>query len=166
MDHLYAPWRTAYITGESTEKVEGCVFCHISQHPEEDKNQHVLYRDEQCFAVMNRFPYSPGHFMIIPHSHVGELEALNSAIWMHMSSKAQQGVQLLKEYGAQGINLGMNIEKCGGAGIPEHLHLHLVPRFTPDTNFITTIGNTRIYSTDFEEVYQKMKHLAKKYFTD
>ncbi|MEA3372372.1 MAG: HIT domain-containing protein [Campylobacterota bacterium] len=155
-DILYAPWRTEYITG--AEKIEGCVFCHITAHAEDDEKLHVLYRDEKCFIVMNKYPYTPGHFMIIPHQHTDKLEVLESDVWLHMSDLAQKGVRLLKEgFGAQGVNIGMNLGKAGGAGIAEHIHLHLVPRWERDTNFITAIGETRVYSTDFETIFQRIK---------
>ena len=161
---LYAPWRTDYITGE--QKIEGCVFCHISTHPQDDASLHVLYRDEHCFVVMNRYPYTPGHFMIIPHRHTDALESLQSDTWIRMSALAQKGVAMLKEgFGAQGVNLGMNLGKSGGAGIAEHIHLHLVPRWERDTNFITAIGETRVYSTDFERIYRKLLDLAPRYLT-
>ena len=92
---LYAPWRTEYVSG--SKEVEGCVFCHASGTPEEDEALHVLHRDEHCFVVMNKYPYTPGHFMIIPHRHTDSLEALESATWLHMSMLAQKGVRLLKE---------------------------------------------------------------------
>ncbi|MDF1880280.1 HIT domain-containing protein [Sulfurimonas sp. MAG313] len=156
---LYAPWRDEYVTNK---KIQGCVFCHISTHTEEDL--HVLYRDEYCFIVMNKYPYTPGHFMIIPHVHTDALEELDPAIWLHMTALAQKGVKLLKEgFGAQGVNIGMNLGKAGGAGISEHIHLHLVPRWERDTNFITSITQTRVYSTDFEKVYQKILGLIPKY---
>lgn len=159
---LYAPWRTDYVTGE---KIDGCVFCHISTHAEEDESLHVLYRDEHCFIVMNRYPYTPGHFMIIPHHHTDSLEMLNPAVWLHMSALAQKGVRLLKEaFGAHGVNIGMNLGKAGGAGIAEHIHLHLVPRWERDTNFITSIAETRVYSTDFEAIYRRISTAAKDYF--
>lgn len=159
---LYAPWRNDYVAGE---KIEGCVFCHISSHPQEDATLHVLYRDERCFVVMNRYPYTPGHFMIIPHAHTDALEALDPVVWLHMSALAQKGVRMLKEgFGAHGVNLGMNLGKAGGAGIAEHIHLHLVPRWERDTNFITAIAHTRVYSTDFERIYQRLKEETKKYF--
>ena len=159
---LYAPWRTDYVSGE---KVEGCVFCHISTHAHEDENLHVLYRDEHCFIVMNRYPYTPGHFMIIPHHHTDSLEALDPAVWVHMSALAQRGVRLLKEsFCAHGVNIGMNLGRAGGAGIAEHIHLHLVPRWERDTNFITSIGETRVYSTDFEKIFLRLKGVAKNYF--
>ena len=157
---LYAPWRSEYITN----KVEGCVFCHISTHAKDDVALHVLYRDEHCFMVMNRYPYTPGHFMIIPHLHTDKLEELPQETWLHMSVLAQKGVRLLKEgFGASGVNLGMNLGSAGGAGIAEHIHLHLVPRWERDTNFITSIGQTRVYSTDFEKIYNRIKELVAEY---
>jgi len=164
MQHLYAPWRTAYITDSDEEKVEGCVFCHISRHPELDEKHHVLYRDDRCFVVMNRYPYTPGHFMIIPHTHTDALETLEADVWLGISALAQKGVKMLKEgFGAEGVNLGMNLGAAAGAGIAEHIHLHLVPRFSRDTNFITTIGETRVYSTDFQKVYEKLRALVPDY---
>ncbi|WP_345971038.1 MULTISPECIES: HIT domain-containing protein [Sulfurimonas] len=159
---LYAPWRTDYISGQP---IEGCVFCHISEHTEADEELHVLYRDEHCFAVMNRYPYTPGHFMIIPHLHTEALETLDPEAWLRISALAQQGVRMLKEgFGAQGVNIGMNLGKAGGAGIAEHIHLHLVPRWERDTNFMTAVSGTRVYSTDFEKIYRRLKELAPRYF--
>jgi len=163
-DILYAPWRNDYVSGE---RIEGCVFCHISTHQDDDNKLHVLYRDEHCFVVMNKYPYTPGHFMIIPHFHTDRLEALDPKAWLHISGLAQKGVALLKEVvGAQGVNIGMNLGKAGGAGIAEHIHMHLVPRWERDTNFITAIGETRVYSTDFEKIYLKIKNAVPKYFTN
>lgn len=160
-DILYAPWRDEYVTNK---KIEGCVFCHISSNEQNDSDLHVLYRDEHCFIVMNRYPYTPGHFMIIPHQHTDKLEELNAETWLHMSALVQKGVKLLKEgINAQGVNIGMNLGRAGGAGIAEHIHMHLVPRWERDTNFITSIASTRVYSTDFEKIYQKIKTLIPKY---
>jgi len=158
---LYAPWRDEYITNE---KIEGCVFCHIASHASEDEKLHVLYRDEHCFIVMNKYPYTPGHFMIIPNFHTDKLEDLDSVVWLHMSALAQQCVRLLKDgFGAKGVNIGMNLGAPAGAGIAEHIHMHLVPRWQRDTNFITSIAQTRVYSTDFEKIYEKIKALIPKY---
>ena len=165
MDHLYAPWRTAYITDAEKGKIEGCVFCHISKQSEMDEAHQVLYRDDRCFAVMNRYPYTPGHFMIIPHRHTDALETLEPDVWLHIAALAQRGVALLKEgFGAQGVNLGMNLGAAAGAGIAEHIHLHLVPRFQRDTNFITAIGQTRVYGTEFERIYRQIKSMVPDYF--
>ncbi len=161
MERLYAPWRTEYVAGE---KINGCVFCHISQQREKREKYHILHHDDICFVVMNKYPYTPGHFMIIPHAHTDKLESLPEDHWLHISLLAQKGVRLLKEgFGAQGVNLGMNLGECGGAGIAEHIHLHLVPRFPRDTNFITSIGDIRVYSTDFEKVYERILKLSETY---
>ncbi|MBA1437413.1 MAG: HIT domain-containing protein [Epsilonproteobacteria bacterium] len=158
---LYAPWRDEYVTNK---KIEGCVFCHISKHSDEDEALHVVYRDEHCFVVMNKYPYTPGHFMVIPHTHTDKLEDLPQENWLHITALAQKGVRLLKEgLGAHGVNLGMNLGEAGGAGIAEHIHLHLVPRWQRDTNFITAIGHNRVYATDFEKIYKKIKELSQKY---
>lgn len=159
---LYAPWRSEY-TGKKREGA--CVFCYISEHADEDEALEVLYRDEYCFIAMNKYPYTPGHFMIIPHMHTDRLEMLDEEIWLHMSKLAQAGVKMLKEeLQAQGVNIGMNLGKSAGAGIAEHIHLHLVPRWERDTNFITTIAATRVYSRDFQQVYQQLKSAAPRYF--
>jgi diadenosine tetraphosphate (Ap4A) HIT family hydrolase len=104
---LYAPWRDEYVTNQ---KIDGCIFCHISSHAKDDADLHVLYRDEHCFMVMNKYPYTPGHFMIIPHAHTDKLEELDSEAWLHMSNLAQKSVKLLKEgLNSHGVNIGMNL---------------------------------------------------------
>jgi len=160
---LYAPWRSEYVNED--KKIKGCVFCHISQNPDLDSKNHVLFRNKKAFIVMNKYPYTPGHFMIIPHIHIDNLENLDSDIWLEISRLAQNGVMLLKDrFNAQGVNLGMNLGVAAGAGIAEHIHLHLVPRWQRDTNFITSIANTRVYSADFEKIYKKLKNYASDYF--
>ncbi|MEA3290493.1 MAG: HIT domain-containing protein [Campylobacterota bacterium] len=163
MDRLYAPWRTEYITSNG-KKIEGCVFCHIVEN-NNDEELGVLYRADDFFIVMNKYPYSPGHFMIIPNKHTANLEDLDPDTFAKMSNMAQKGVKLLKEVlNAQGVNIGMNLGVAGGAGIAPHIHMHLVPRWTGDTNFITTLGDTRVYSADFDKVYKKIKNVAADYF--
>ena len=160
-DILYAPWRDEYVTNQ---KIEGCVFCHISSRKKEDEELQVLHRDEHCFIVMNRYPYTPGHFMIIPHLHTDKLEELPGETWLHMSDLAQKSVRLLKEgFCAHGVNIGMNLGEVAGAGIAEHIHLHIVPRWERDTNFITSVANNRVYSTDFIKIYKAIKELVPSY---
>jgi diadenosine tetraphosphate (Ap4A) HIT family hydrolase len=155
MQHLYAPWRSEYVTGH---KIDGCVFCHIFSHPQDDEELGVLYRDEDLFIVMNKYPYSPGHFMIIPAFHTDKLEELDTKVWLKMNTFAQKGVKLLKDVlNASGVNIGMNLGQIAAAGIAQHIHLHLVPRWQSDTNFITTIGGARVYSADFQKLYHKLK---------
>jgi diadenosine tetraphosphate (Ap4A) HIT family hydrolase len=154
MEHLYAPWREEYFIN----KVEGCVFCHISKHPELDEESRVIYRDDKCFVVMNRYPYTPGHFMVIPHHHEEHLENIDEALFLHISKVVKKGVKVLKEsLGAKGVNIGMNLGEEAGAGIAQHMHYHLVPRWYKDTNFITTIGGARVFGSDEERFYLKLK---------
>ena len=162
MEHLYAPWRDSYISSKKSD----CVFCDISKNPKNDTKNHVLYRDDLCFIVMNKYPYNAGHFMVIPHQHIDNIENLDNSTWINMSTLVKQGVQLLKDgFGVQGVNLGMNLGDIAGAGIAPHIHYHIVPRYKGDTNFISTIANSRVYSTDFEAIYSKIFTLSKKYFT-
>jgi len=156
MQQLYAPWRTEYVRGNT--KSDKCVFCDISVNSQNDEQNRVLYRDGLCFVVMNIYPYSPGHFMIIPHTHAEFVDELDTKIWLRMNELAQAGVAALRKgMNAQGVNMGINIGQAAGAGIAEHLHLHVLPRWTKDQNFITTIGGTRVYSVDFDEIYEKVK---------
>lgn len=164
MESLYAPWRTQYVSRQD-KKIEGCVFCHIVNNPSDDEKLGVIYKQKDFFVVMNKYPYSAGHFMIIPNIHTNDLVELNSNTWMKMNLFAQQGVKMLKDIlNAQGVNIGMNIGKVSGAGIAEHIHLHLVPRWEGDTNFITTLNDTRVYSSDFDKIYRRFKEVAPNYF--
>ena len=164
MEKLYAPWRTEYVT-KNDKKVKGCVFCHIVNHLEDDEELGVLYRDKEFFIVMNKYPYSPGHFMIIPNLHTANLEDVDQEVFAKISIYAQKGVMLLKDVlKAEGVNIGMNLGSAGGAGIAEHIHMHLVPRWTGDTNFITSIAKTRVYSSDFEKIYKRLKEQSENYF--
>jgi len=164
MQRLYSPWRSDYVSSQK-EKIEGCVFCHIVKTLDDDENLGVLYRHKDFFVVMNKYPYAPAHFMIIPNLHTDKLEDLDPHIWANMNLIAQKGVKLLKDtVNAQGVNIGMNLGEIGGAGIAQHIHLHLVPRWMGDTNFITTIGETRVYSTEFKKIYKRLKQEAPKYF--
>jgi diadenosine tetraphosphate (Ap4A) HIT family hydrolase len=161
MEHLYAPWRSAYFIQNSNE----CVFCHIADTPEKDDELGVLFRDTHCFGVMNRYPYTPGHFMVIPYVHSNTLEELDEPTWEQISDHVRSGVKMLKEVlHVKGVNIGMNLGKCAGAGIEEHVHYHLVPRWERDTNFITTIADTRINGVPFDDIYQKLKTASLDYF--
>ena len=161
MEHLYAPWRYDYV---SEEKIEGCVFCHISKNIDDEKMQ-VLFSDEYCYVVMNKFPYSPGHMMVVPFFHTSNIEDLQEDVWMQMSKHVRQGVSLLKEImPCEGVNIGMNLGKAAGAGIEQHVHYHMLPRWAGDTNFISTLGGTRVYPASFDEIFKKLKDNVGKYF--
>ncbi|MBU3014001.1 HIT domain-containing protein [Poseidonibacter lekithochrous] len=161
MEHLYAPWRYEYV---SEEKIEGCIFCHISKNLDEDKLQ-VLFHDKHCYVVMNKFPYSPGHMMVIPHYHTDKIEDLPDEVWMQLSIRVRQGVKLLKDVmNCEGVNIGMNLGKAAGAGIEQHVHYHMLPRWLGDTNFISSIAGTRVYPANFEDIYTKLKNKSSIYF--
>ena len=161
MEHIYSPWRYNYV---SDEKIEDCVFCHISKNIDDEKMQ-VLFKDEYCYVVMNKFPYSPGHMMVIPYFHTSNIEELEDDVWIRMSLRVRQGIKLLKEVmPCEGVNIGMNLGRAAGAGIEQHVHYHMLPRWLGDTNFISTLGGTRVYPASFDEIFKKLKDNALKYF--
>jgi diadenosine tetraphosphate (Ap4A) HIT family hydrolase len=162
VERLYAPWRFDYVT---EEKIEGCVFCHIHQNPQDDKKLGVVFRDKNCYVVMNKYPYSPGHMMVIPNFHTDKIEELEDEVWLEISLRVKQATKMVKDVlNAEGVNLGMNLSKAAGAGIAEHVHYHVVPRWLGDTNFITTVGNTRVYPVDFAKLYEKLCENSFRYF--
>ena len=153
MQHLCAPWRSEYFSA----KKDSCVFCDVTNSDDDDKNG-VLFRAKHCFGIMNLYPYSPGHFMIIPNQHTDKIEELDEQTWFEMSKFVRLGVEILKkELYANGVNIGMNLGKAAGAGIAEHVHYHLVPRWSGDTNFITTISDVRVNGTPFHPLFEKLK---------
>ncbi|TLD96978.1 HIT domain-containing protein [Helicobacter jaachi] len=161
MDRIYAPWRSKYFGSHA----QGCIFCAMAQNPQDDEQNHIIYRDALVFGVMNLYPYTPGHFMLLPIMHCDSPQMLPLETWLHLHSLSYKAMDMLYEYGAQGINMGLNIKKAGGAGIPEHLHMHFVPRYLGDTNFMTSIAQARTYGMDFDSVYARFKALSMKHFT-
>lgn len=158
MKHEFAPWRSEYFKN----KQEGCAFCGIVSSDNKDDENFVIFRAKHCFGVMNRYPYTLGEFMVIPYEHIDNVETLDDETWHEMSHFVQIGVGILKKYlNANGVNIGMNLGAAAGAGIAEHIHYHLVPRWNRDTNFITTIGHTRIHGVPFYEQYQALKDAFK-----
>ncbi|MBE2983741.1 HIT domain-containing protein [Campylobacter sp. RM9344] len=154
MEHLCAPWRSEYFGS----KPDGCVFCNIINHPENDDKAGVLFRAKYCFGIMNLYPYTPGHFMVIPLKHTDKIEDLQDNTWLEMSRFVREGVKILKnELHAEGVNIGMNLGAAAGAGIAEHVHYHLVPRWSRDTNFITTISDVRVNGVPFHPLFEKLK---------
>lgn len=162
MDILYAPWREKYFS----QRDEPCVFCGIWEAPENDRENKVIYRNEELFIVMNKFPYTPGHILIVPKAHADSPELLEKSAWLGLFEAAQNATKILYDYGASGINLGMNIKAQGGAGIPAHLHLHLLPRWSGDTNFLTTIAGARSFGVDFEAIFERFCALANKHLKE
>lgn len=154
MKYLWAPWRMEYIL---KEKNEGCIFCEIPKE-NQDKENYVLYRGKFCFVILNTYPYNNGHIMIAPYAHIKNLEELNRDTMNELMSLCQKSISVLKKkINPQGFNIGANIGKVGGAGILEHVHLHIVPRWQGDTNFMPVISDTKIMPQYLSETYDLLK---------
>ena len=157
MDYLWSPWRYRYVSHEVPEP--GCIFCAKVQQSTDERNL-VLYRGVNNFVLLNLYPYTSGHLMIAPYAHIGELSLADDATWMEMTSLTRKAEQALRlAYRPEGINLGMNLGKSAGAGIADHIHMHVLPRWHADSNFMTTIGETRVLPEALEDTYRKLKPL-------
>jgi ATP adenylyltransferase len=155
MDHLWSTWRYNYIT--STNRESGCVFCRINQEHKDAEN-YIIHRANLNFMLLNLFPYTSGHLMIVPYEHQAELAAVAPATtteMMELAKRAQIALQV--EYRPDGFNIGMNIGHSAGAGVADHLHLHVVPRWTGDANFVSIIGETRVLPEDLSVACNKLK---------
>jgi ATP adenylyltransferase len=156
MDYLWSPWRFRYVS--QTGKGEGCVFCDkAALDASKDREHLVLCRGRYNLILLNVFPYTTGHAMIVPYLHVADLTGLDAATLAEMISLAQKIQAALKAaYNPEGYNLGMNIGKCAGAGVADHLHLHILPRWAGDSNFMTVVGETRVQPEDLLTTYDKL----------
>ena len=153
MDHLYTPWRMRYINGE---REEGCAFCNQAQQPDCAENL-IIHRSKRVFVILNRFPYTNGHLMAVPYQHVSTLEALDAETRTEMMELACRAVEVLKGlYHPHGFNIGINMGEAAGAGIAEHIHLHVVPRWTGDASFISVLGQTRVLPETLEDTYRRV----------
>jgi ATP adenylyltransferase len=156
MDHLWSPWRYQYIT--SGEREEGCLLCRIDREHKDAEN-YVVHRARLNFILLNLFPYTSGHLMIVPYEHQASLAALEVSTTTEMIDLAKQAqVALGAEYNPDGFNIGMNLGRSAGAGVADHLHLHVVPRWTGDANFVSIIGETRVLPEDLATTRTKLKN--------
>ena len=158
MEHLWAPWRNIYV--KHPQEAKGDVFTQIAQSSD-DEAHYVLARGKSCFAVLNLYPYNTGHLMVIPYRATGVLEDLGDDELLElMTMLKRMKAAVTTAYNPQGFNVGINIGAAGGAGIDSHLHVHLVPRWRGDSNFMTTTAETRVHPVDLATVYQTIrKHL-------
>lgn len=166
-ENLWAPWRMEYIKSLAETSGCGCFLCDYRDAPEEDAAHHVLWRtaerSERCgmMVVMNRFPYTNGHLLIAPLRHKPELDDFSEAELSDLMRHTRDAKRLLaKAVGAQGFNIGINFGLCAGAGLPEHLHIHLVPRWNGDTNFMAVIGDVRVIPESLDRQYATLRKLA------
>ena len=147
----------AYLQGDEPLS-EGCIFCIKPQS--EDAEVHVLRRGRLCYVILNRFPYNNGHLMVVPYAHVATLEELDADALAELMALTQLSMQVLREaYDPQGFNMGMNIGEAAGAGVAGHVHLHVVPRWGGDTNYMTTTSRTRIIPEWMDQTYERLRPL-------
>ncbi len=157
--NLWAPWRLEYINALNDEaEPKGCFLCRYAQNPADDTRNYVIWRGERCFTLFNRFPYSNGHLMIAPYAHAKLLHELKEADLTELMCQVRDAQRLLRETtNAQGFNVGMNFGHCAGAGLPDHLHVHIVPRWEGDTNFMAVVGDTRVIPQSIDALLKMMR---------
>ncbi|GAB4342483.1 MAG: HIT domain-containing protein [Calditrichia bacterium] len=162
MENLWAPWRMEYIEQAANGSGEqGCIFCNRLEQSDDEKNL-ILFRGKNAFVIMNRFPYNNGHLMVVPNRHTGELTEVNPDEAAEMFKLVQLCLQALrKTMSPHGFNVGMNLGRVAGAGIEDHLHYHIVPRWNGDTNFMPVLGNTKVISESLEKSYGKLHRALK-----
>jgi ATP adenylyltransferase len=155
MEHLWTPWRSTYVTKKPPPGE--CIFCAALADTRDEENL-LLHRGEHNFIILNRFPYSSGHLMIAPNVHVSRLRDLEDGASQEMMRFTRASEEILEDvYSPQGVNLGMNIGEAAGAGIASHIHLHVLPRWTGDANFMTVVGYTRVMPESLTESYKKLQ---------
>ena len=169
LGRVWAGWRGEYIVsadvsekrdaarGVAAEAQERCVFCRILDSGADDETSNIVWRGTQVLAILNRYPYSSGHLMVMPYRHVGELEMLDVDETPELWATVTDATRAVKAaYNADGLNIGINLGRAAGAGIPGHLHVHLVPRWNGDTNFMATTANTRVLPETLERSRSKL----------
>ncbi len=157
MKTLWAPWRIEYITGE---KEEGCIFCNKPQEGKDNENL-ILYKGETSFIIMNRYPYSNGHLMAVPYKHTNNMSELSEPEKLELMNLTTKCIEILDIMKPDGFNVGMNLGTAGGAGIEDHLHFHIVPRWNGDTNFMPLIGDIKVMPEYLEDTYKTLSEKIK-----
>lgn len=153
MEHLWSPWRLAYITGGAAS--EGCVFCNALADSE---GALIVHRGAACFVILNLFPYNNGHLMVVPNRHIASLGSATPDELAELIALTRDAeIALTEAYAPQGINMGINLGKSAGAGIIDHVHMHVVPRWNGDTNFMTVVGKTRVLPEELPETAAKLR---------
>lgn len=154
MDRLYTPWRRGYVS--SLRDPQGCVLCSVQQ--EADEEVRILHRGEAWYVILNKYPYTSGHLMVVARDHIGSLDALDPAARGEgMDLLARSEVALRSTYQPQGLNVGLNLGRAGGAGVEGHVHWHALPRWAGDANFISVVGDTRVLPETLDESYARLR---------
>ncbi len=160
MDRMWAGWRSTYVAaaGNGALAAEGSVFRRILDSGLPDDETHVVWRGETVFAILNAFPYTSGHMLLMPYREVGEIEDLTADEAAELWATVRDAVVALKTaYGPQGINVGLNLGEAAGAGIPSHLHVHVLPRWNADSNFMTSVAEARVLPESLGESWAKLR---------
>ena len=158
LDRLWAAWRSEYVGGADEANAAGCVFCSILSSDLGDEEARIVWRGRHCFAILNAYPYTSGHVLVMPLRHVSDLEALTldetAELWAAVTTTV---VTLKGAYSPEGINIGANIGRAAGAGIPAHFHVHALPRWTGDTNFMTSVAEARVMPEGLDVTWHKLR---------
>ena len=155
MKHLWTPWRMAYI--ENAGKEDGCVFCNL-QAKEDGPGNLIVQRGTLAFVILNRYPYTSGHVMVVPFAHKPNLEELSPATRSEMMELTSQATVVLRKiYNTKSFNVGVNIGEAAGAGVKEHVHIHIVPRWVGDTNFMSTLAETRVLPETLADTWRRIR---------
>ena len=155
MERLWAPWRMEYITGEQRS---GCLFCRVLENPDDKDAELVVWRPPGAIVLLNRFPYNPGHVMVAPVAHVGELDSLDDAQTADLMRAVKRTITVLRgTLKPEGFNVGANIGRAAGAGIPDHVHLHVVPRWNGDTNFMPVLAEVKVVNEHLLRTAEKLR---------
>jgi len=155
--HVWAPWRMEYIRMPREDKPEGCIFCNKPKD-EKDQDDLILYRGKHVFVIMNRYPYNNGHLMVVPYRHLQDYNDLNKEELLELAEVTQMTISILKKkMSPQGFNVGFNLGESAGAGIAEHIHQHIVPRWTGDTNFMPVLCHTKVMVDGLNECWMELK---------
>jgi ATP adenylyltransferase len=156
LDRIWTPWRYRYLAGPKPDK--GCIFCAMGADPAGDEESLIVFRGALNFVVLNRFPYTSGHLMVVPYFHAADLNGIDSATATELFALTREAERHIRaEYKPDGLNLGMNIGQSAGAGIAGHIHMHVLPRWTGDANFMTTVGETRILPEDLSDTWKRLR---------
>jgi ATP adenylyltransferase len=157
MDYIWTPWRYQYMKEVESGKQPECIFCDAAAR-QDDAETLVVYRGPQTFIILNRYPYTSGHVMIVPYAHVAELSSCDAETLSEMMRLAPRVEAAFRaNYKPDGMNLGMNLGRAAGAGVLGHLHLHVLPRWFGDSNFMTVAGETRVHPEDLQTTYQRLR---------
>jgi ATP adenylyltransferase len=158
VERLWSPWRAKYIASGVDAQSVTCVFCEIGSREQDDANNYVVFRGQLNFVILNLFPYTTGHLLVIPYAHLGEFDSAPKEVTDEMMDLAKRSQTALRGvYRPAGFNLGMNLGAVAGAGIVDHIHVHVLPRWGGDTNFMTTVGETRVLPESLVDTYKKLR---------